>query len=151
MLWLTAGPTHLAGRLNINIHPLAVLTAVSYRIGDGVAVGGRFVQSRGPRRCCGRVVRRESVVLWLTAGPTHVAGRLNINIHPLAVVTAVSCRIGDDVAVGGGFVQSGGPRRCCRRVVRRESVMLWLTVDPTHLAGRLDIDIHLLAVVTAVS
>ena len=95
MLWLTAGPTHLAGRLNINIHPLAVLTAVSYRIGDDVAVGGRFVQSRGPRRCCGRVVRRESVMLWLTADPTHLAGRLNINIHPLAVLTAVSCRIGD--------------------------------------------------------
>ena len=46
MMWLAAGPTHLAGRLNINIHPLAVLTAVSYRIGDDVAVGGRFVQSR---------------------------------------------------------------------------------------------------------
>ena len=41
MLWLTADPAHLAGRLNISIHPLAVLTAVSYRIGDGVAVGGR--------------------------------------------------------------------------------------------------------------
>ena len=48
MLWLTADPAHLAGRLNISIHPLAVLTAVSYRIGDDVAVGWRFVhvQSR---------------------------------------------------------------------------------------------------------
>ena len=33
-LWLTADPTHLAGRLKVNIHPLAVVTAVSYRIGD---------------------------------------------------------------------------------------------------------------------
>ena len=101
MLWLTADPTHLAGRLNINIHPLAVLTAVSWRFGDDVAGGGGFVQSGGPRRCCRRVVRRESVMLWLAVGPTHLAGRLNINIHPLAVLTAVSYRIGDDVAVGG--------------------------------------------------
>ena len=103
MLWLTADPTHLAGRLNINIHPLAVLTAVSCRIGDDVAVGGRVVQSRGPRRCCGRVVRKETGVLWLTAGPTHLAGRLNINIHPLAVVTAVSHRTGGGVAQRGVF------------------------------------------------
>ena len=43
-MWMTVDPAHLAGRLNINMHPLAVLTAVSYRIGDDVAVvGGRFV------------------------------------------------------------------------------------------------------------
>ena len=103
MLWLTAGPTHLAGRLKINIHPLAVLTAVSYRIGDDVAVGGRFVQSRGPRRCCRRVVRRESVMLWLTADPSHLAGQLKLNIHPMAVVTAVSHRTGGGVAQRGVF------------------------------------------------
>jgi hypothetical protein len=64
MLWLTAGPTHLAGRLNINMHPLAVLTAVSYRIGDDVAVGWRrfkFVQSRAgtKARAC---TQRETVI-----------------------------------------------------------------------------------------
>ena len=42
-----------------------------------------------------RAVRRESGVLWLTADPTHLAGRLNFNIHPFAVLTAVSYRIGD--------------------------------------------------------
>ena len=35
--------------LDINIHPLAVLTAVLYRLGDGVAVVGGFV--RAWRRC----------------------------------------------------------------------------------------------------
>ena len=45
MLWSTVDPTHLAGRLDINIYPFAVLTAVSYRLGDDVAVGGRFVRS----------------------------------------------------------------------------------------------------------
>jgi hypothetical protein len=40
MLWSTVDPTHLAGRLDINIHPLAVLTTVSYRLGDDAAVGG---------------------------------------------------------------------------------------------------------------
>ena len=117
MLWLTAGPAHLAGRLNINIHPLAVLTAVSYRIGDDGAVCGGFVQSRGPRRCCGRVVRRESVMLWLTADPTHLAGRLKVNIHPLAVVTAVSNRF------GGGVGRGWGEDR--REVVRNAVVVVW--------------------------
>ena len=78
-------------------------------------------------------------MMWSTVDPTHLAGRLDINIHPLAVLTAVSYRLGDAVAVGGRFVRSGAPRRCYRRVVRRESVGLWSTVDPTHLAGRLDI------------
>merc|ERR1711965_272828 len=101
--------------------------AVLFFFGDlaTMRVGGGFVQSGGPRRCCGRVVRRESVMMWLTVDPTYLAGRLNINIHPLAVLTAVSYRIGDDVAVGGWFVQSRGPRRCCRRVVRKETGMLW--------------------------
>ena len=45
MMWSTVDPTHLAGRLDINIHPLAVLTAVSYRLGDGVAVVGGFVRA----------------------------------------------------------------------------------------------------------
>ena len=123
MLWLTVDPTHLAGRLDINIHPLAVLTAVSYRLGDAVAVGGRFVRSGAPRRCYRRVVRRESVGLWSTVDPTHLAGRLDINIHPLAVLTAVSYRLGDDVAVVGGLfgqvvpdtavgVSCGGSLRC---------------------------------------
>jgi len=49
VLWLTVDPIHLAGRFDINIHPLAVLTAVSYRLGDGVAVVGGFV--RAWRRC----------------------------------------------------------------------------------------------------
>ena len=89
-MWMTVDFTHLAGRLDINIHPLAVLTAVSYRLGDDVAVGGRFVRSGGPRRCCRRVVRRETVLPWSTVDPTHLAGRLNINIYPLAVLTAVS-------------------------------------------------------------
>ena len=75
------------------------------------------------------------MVLWSTVDPTHLAGRLDINIHPLVVLTAVSYRLGDDVTVGGRFVRSGGPRRCCRRVVRREPVVLWSAVDPTHLAG----------------
>ena len=35
-------------------------------------------------------MRRESVVLWLTGHPTHLAGRLHIAIEPLAVLTAVS-------------------------------------------------------------
>ena len=63
-LWSTVDPTHLAGRLDINIHPLAVLTAVSYRLGDDVAVvGGLFgqvvpdtavgVSCGGSLRCCG--------------------------------------------------------------------------------------------------
>ena len=38
LLWSTVDPTHLAGRLDINIHPVAVLTAVSYRFGGGVAL-----------------------------------------------------------------------------------------------------------------
>ena len=135
MLWSTVDPTHLAGRLDINIHSWAVLTAVLYRLGDGVAVGGRFVRSGGPRRCCRRVVRRKSVMLWSAVDPTHLVGRLDINIHPFAVLTAVSYRLGDDVAVGGRFVRPGGPRRCCRRVARRESVMMWSTVNPTHWLG----------------
>ena len=62
MLRLTAGPTHLAGRLNINIHPLAVLTAVSYRIGDDVAVGGGFGQMHrfGVRFYYGGLAARRS-------------------------------------------------------------------------------------------
>ena len=36
-------------------------------------------------------------------------------------------------------------------MVRRENVALWITVDPTHLTRRLDIDVNLLAVLTAVS
>ena len=44
-----------------------------------------------------------------TADSTHLAGRLNINIHPLAVVTAVSHRIGDDAAAGGGCLGVGLP------------------------------------------
>ena len=111
VLWSTVDPTHLAGRLDINIHPLAVLTAVSYRLGDDAAVGGRFVRSGGPRRCCRRVVRRESVMLWSTVDPTHLAGRLDINIHPFAVLTAVSYRLGDAVAVGGRFVRSADALR----------------------------------------
>ena len=82
-------------------------------------------------------------MLWSTVDPTHLAGRLDTNIHPLAVLTAVSYRLGDAVVVGGRFVRSGGPRRCCRRALRRESVVLWSTVDPIHLAGRLDINIRL--------
>ena len=35
--------------------------------------------------------------------------------------------------------------------MRRENVALWITVDPTHLTRRLDIDVNLLAVLTAVS
>ena len=113
MLWSTVDPTHLAGRLDINNCPLAVLTAVSYRLGDDVAVGGRFVRPGGPRRCCRRAVRRESAMLWSTVDPTHLAGRLDIINHPLAVLTAASYRLDDGVAVGGGrFVRSGGPRRC---------------------------------------
>ena len=115
-LWSTVDPTHLAGRLDINIHPLAVLTAVSYRLGDGVAVVGGVVRSGGPRHCCRRVMWRESAVLWLTVDPTHLTGRLDINIHPLAVLTTVSYRLGDDAAVGGGFRRS----RCARS--RRGSV-----------------------------
>ena len=42
VLWLTADPTHLAGRLKLNIHPLAVVTAVSHRVGGGVAQRGVF-------------------------------------------------------------------------------------------------------------
>ena len=41
--------------------------------------------------------------MWTTADATHLAGRLDINIHSLAVVTAVSCRIGDDVTAFGRF------------------------------------------------
>ena len=41
-MWTTVDPTHLAGRLDINIYPLAVVTAVSWRIGDDVAAFGRF-------------------------------------------------------------------------------------------------------------
>ena len=48
-----------------------------------------------------RVVRRESVMLRSTVDPIHLAGRFDINIHPLAVLTAVSYRIGDDAAVMG--------------------------------------------------
>ena len=33
MLWLTVDPTQFSGRLDINIHRLAVVTALSYRIG----------------------------------------------------------------------------------------------------------------------
>ena len=114
MLWSTVDPTHLAGRLDINNHPLAVLTAASYRLDDGVAVGGgRFVRPGGPRRCCRRAVRRESAVLWSTADPIHLAGRFDINIPPLAVLTAVSYRLGDGVAVVGGFVRAW--RRCTYR------------------------------------
>ena len=111
VLWSTADPTHLAGRLDINIHPFAVLTAVLYCLGDDVAVGGRFVRSGGPRRCCGRVLRRRGVLLWSTVDPTHLAGRLDINIRPFAVLTAVSYCLGNGVAVGGRFVRSGDPRR----------------------------------------
>ena len=41
--------------------------------------------------------------MWLTVDPIHLAGRLDINIHPLGAVTAVSCRIGDDVTAFGRF------------------------------------------------
>ena len=33
LLWLTVDPTQFSGRLDINIHRLAVVTALSYRIG----------------------------------------------------------------------------------------------------------------------
>ena len=89
--------------------------------------------------------------MWMATDPTHLAGRLHIAIEPLAVVTAVSNHIGDDGAAGGGCFPRGGPHRSCRRVVRRESVMLWLAVDPTQFSGRLDINIYRLAVVTALS
>ena len=56
------------------------------------------------------------MVLWSTVDATHLAGRLDINIHPLAVLTTVSYRLGDDAAVGGGFRRS----RCARS--RRGSV-----------------------------
>ena len=38
-MWMALDPTHLAGRLHIAFEPLAVVTAVSHRIGGGVAVG----------------------------------------------------------------------------------------------------------------
>ena len=41
-MWRTADPTHSAGRLDSNIHPLAVVMAVSYRSVVGVGVSGRF-------------------------------------------------------------------------------------------------------------
>ena len=45
VLWPTADPTHLAGRLDINIHPFAVLTAGSYRLGTPLLwVGALFGQ-----------------------------------------------------------------------------------------------------------
>ena len=51
-------------------------------------------------------------MLWLTVDPTHLAGRLNINIHPLAVVTAVSHRIVGDVDSGSGAVRGILPPVC---------------------------------------
>ena len=39
-------------------------------------------------------MRRENVALWITVDPTHLARRLDIDINPLAVLTAVSHRIG---------------------------------------------------------
>ena len=103
VLWLTADFTHLAGRLNINIHPWAVVTAVSHRIGDDVAAGGEFFREVDANTVFGRVLRRSVGLLRRTADSTHLAGRLHIAIEPLAVVTAVLHRIGDDVAAGGGF------------------------------------------------
>ena len=47
------------------------------------------------------------MVLWLTGHPTHFAGRLDINIRPLAVLTAVSCRTGGDVGRGWGEHRRG--------------------------------------------
>ena len=73
MLWSTVDPTHLAGRSDINIHPLAVLTAVSYRLGDDVAVGGRFVRSGGPRHCC-TACREEGVCDAVVDGRSHPLG-----------------------------------------------------------------------------
>ena len=35
LLWLTVDPTQFSGRLDINIHRLAVVTALSYRIVGG--------------------------------------------------------------------------------------------------------------------
>ena len=41
-MWMTADLTQLSGRLHIAIELLAVVTAVSYHIGDDVAAFGRF-------------------------------------------------------------------------------------------------------------
>ena len=47
--------------------------------------------------------------MWMAVDPTHLAGQLDINIRPLAVVTAVSHHIGDDVAAGGIFFREVVP------------------------------------------
>ena len=54
-------------------------------------------------------------MLWMTADPSHLAGRLKVNIHPLAVVTAVSHRIGDDVAAEGGSQTTRTPQTKANR------------------------------------
>ena len=46
VLWLTGHPTHLAGRSHIVIEPLAVLMAVSYRIGGDVGRGWENIAVR---------------------------------------------------------------------------------------------------------
>ena len=59
-MWLTVDPIHLAGRLDININPLAVITAVSYRIGGDVGRGWDSIVVRDRSE----VVRNAVVVVW---------------------------------------------------------------------------------------
>ena len=54
-------------------------------------------------------MRRKNVAIWMALDPTQFTGRLEINIHPLAVVTAVSNHIGDDGAAGGFFFREVDP------------------------------------------
>ena len=64
VLWVTVDPTHLARRLHIAIEPLGVLTAVSHRIGGGVAVGmDKFSLRWSPTQlsACGEEEERSPV------------------------------------------------------------------------------------------
>ena len=63
-MWMVVDPAHLAGRLDIDIHPLAVLTAVSHRIGGGVGVCGGLFSVRWWRTllwACGEEGKRSHV------------------------------------------------------------------------------------------
>ena len=130
---------------------MVVVTAVSHRIGDDVAAGGGIFREVEANTVFGRVLRRSVGLLRRTADSTHLAGRLHIAIEPLTVVTAVSHRIGDDVAAGGGIFREVDANTVFGRVLRRTVGLLRRRADSTHLAGRLNINIHPLAVVTAVS
>ena len=63
-MWRTADPAHSAGRLDSNIHPLAVVMAVSYRIGGEVGRGWDNIAVRWSRTqlwACGEEGKRSNV------------------------------------------------------------------------------------------